>query len=435
MRKMLVVLLACGMLLSAFGCAPSEQGISSQSGEAQAANTVALPDAPKFDDWDATRAVWENNQVAETTLNGINRFSYETASRILGGENGNATYSPLSLYYALAIAASGADGTTQQELLALLNAADADQLAGECGRLFRLLYTDNEVGRLKLANSLWMDNEVNGAPVTFHEPFTAMAAEDFYAELFTVNFASSEAGKAMGQWIAKNTNNTLAPELSTDPMQLLSIINTIYFKDEWVDRFDKSATAPDTFTREDGSTVTCDFMNMEYGSHGFLQGENYTASSLSLKNQGSMLFILPKDGVPVKDLIATVDDVAALFQQDNNGYGQVTFQIPKFSFDSEFDLPTALKSLGLSDAFDPDKADFSGITDAGAYISSVIQQTHVAIDENGVEASAFTEIAYCGSGMPVDKAELILDRPFLFAITASNGALLFVGMVMDPTAA
>jgi serine protease inhibitor len=92
----------------------------------------------------------------------------------------------------------------------------------------------------------------------------------------------------------------------------------------------------------------------------------------------------------------------------------------------------ALKALGISSAFSLESADFSGMTDAPAFISGVKQETHISIDENGVEASAFTEIAYAGAAMPEDQAEMILDRPFIYGITAGNGTLLFVGVCMDP---
>lgn len=78
-------------------------------------------------------------------------------------------------------------------------------------------------------------------------------------------------------------------------------------------------------------------------------------------------------------------------------------------------------------------ADFSGITDGIAFISGVKQQTYISIDENGVEASAFTNIAYAGSAMPEDNAEMILNRPFVYGITTRSGILLFVGVCINPT--
>ena len=99
----------------------------------------------------------------------------------------------------------------------------------------------------------------------------------------------------------------------------------------------------------------------------------------------------------------------------------------KFSFGSKLEMNSVLKSLGVNSAFSAD-ADFTGITDHMAFISEVLQETHIAIDENGVEASAFTQIMYAGSALPQGRADMILDRPFIYTITSPQGNLLFVGI-------
>lgn len=94
-------------------------------------------------------------------------------------------------------------------------------------------------------------------------------------------------------------------------------------------------------------------------------------------------------------------------------------------------MTDVLKNLGVSSAFTPD-ADFTGITDHMAYVTGVLQETHIAIDKDGVEASAFTQIDYEGSAMPEGRADMILNRPFIYGITAQNGSLLFVGVCEKP---
>ncbi len=109
----------------------------------------------------------------------------------------------------------------------------------------------------------------------------------------------------------------------------------------------------------------------------------------------------------------------------------MTWKIPKFSYGSSMDLTEALKQSGIRKAFGRD-ADFSGISDDKPLtISSASQDVHISIDENGVEAAAFTEIAYAGAAMPQGRADMILNRPFLYAIR-SQGQLLFVGICKNP---
>lgn len=427
MKRLISILLAAAMLFGLTACG--------QSVGLAGANIVASPVYPKgidFEDLDTQREVRKNNPVSENTMSAVSQFTYNTAAQILKGSGTNGCYSPLSLYYALALAAAGAEGSTRDELLTLLGAEDAASLSEQCGNLYRLLYTDNKISRLKIANSLWLDNEADGQKISFKDNYIKNATENFYASLFTVDFAGENTGKAMGKWISENTNGTLTPEFKTNAQQIISILNTVYFYDQWVDRFKTENTKEDTFYLESGQEVACDFMNMTYGSHGFSRGDGYTRSSLNLKENGSMIFILPDEGIGISELLASPQKLEEIFAQGEDKHGEVVWSVPKFKYGSSFDLVDSLKALGVTSAFSLESADFSGITDAPAFISGIKQETHISIDESGVEASAFTRIDYAGSAMPEDKAEMILNRPFIYGITASNGALLFVGVCMNP---
>lgn len=395
-------------------------------------NAVRYPDAISFEDYEARRDNREQNAPDERFLAGMDDFAFHTAAAVLGLSTDNANYSPLSLYLALALGATGAEGQTQREMLSLLGVDDEARLRDQCAKLYRFLYTDNEISKLKIANSLWLDNEVQGQRVAFSEAFCKAAADDFYASVFGADFASEDTGLAMSQWVSENTNGTLSPGFEADPDKLLSILNTVYFYDEWTDAFNESSTAPGTFHAPAGD-VRADFMNRTT-SGSFTRGDGFTRSSLGLKNMGGMLFILPDEGVSVQDLMRSDDSVKALFQGGTEDYGEVIWSLPKFSYGCRYDLADTLRQLGMASAFDPETADFSAITDAPAWLSSVTQQTHIAIDERGVEASAYTELGYAGAGLPQSRAEMILDRPFIYGITSSSGVLLFMGVCFDPTA-
>ncbi len=430
MKRLLLLLLAGAMLLCLAGCG--------QGDEAQISlKPVAAPVYPKgisFEDYEAKGKRQEENPLSESFLEAVNRFSYQTAALVLKDSNTNQCYSPLSLYFALALAASGAGGETQEELLALLGMDDPAALSAQCGNLYRTLYTDNEICKLKIANSLWLDREVKGQEVSFKEDFLDNATANFYATLFSADFAAPETAEAMSAWISENTNGTLAPQFAPDPQQIMSIINTVYFCDEWTDRFNADQTQADQFYLESGESVTCDFMNRISGSQGFSRGADFTRAALGLKNSGSMVFILPDAGVKAGALLASPEKITEIFTGGESKYGEVIWSVPKFNYGSSYKLKEVLRELGVARAFLPE-ADFSGITEETAYVSEVSQETHIAIDENGVEASAFTKLDLTGAGLPEDKAEMILNRPFIFGITAANGTLLFAGVCMNPAAA
>lgn len=386
---------------------------------------VVFPAAYAFGDSDTQKKLAAANPVDDEFIDAIDLFSYKTASQILMKE-GNVNYSPLSLYYALALAASGAGGETEAELLSLLGISDQATLSQQCSNLYRQLYTDNEIGKLKIANSLWISQGC-----TWKDGFIKNAAENFYAQSFSVDFADSSTGETMAKWISAHTNGTLEPDLEINPNQILSIINTVYFYDEWVDRFDESQTAEDVFYLSDSTTANADFMHRVYDNGYFAKGDGFTRAGLDLKNAGVMTFILPDEGVSPRTLLSTPEKIREAFTGGEGGNGEIVWQIPKFSFDSDFDFVDTLKTLGVQSAFSGN-GDFSGITGQPAFFSNIQQETHIAIDENGVEASAFTQIEMSGATPPQGRVDMILNRPFIYGITATDGTLLFIGICDSP---
>lgn len=372
-------------------------------------------------------------------------FAIKTSTELLKNSSENVTYSPLSLYYALALACNGAEGETQEEMLELLGYENVEALAEDCENSFEAMYhapneKNNQPGEwgeyqpdsrysLLIANSLWADDTM-----TLKDTFTEQAAKNFYADVFRGDLQSETVAKEKARWVNEHTNGLITPsEEPADPQAVLSVINTIYFYDEWIDRFDKEKTAEDVFTLADGTEVNCDFMNVVEFSSGFRRGDNYTASSLSLKN-GQMIFVLPDEGVNVHELVTDPEQLeAAIGDGGESLFGKITWKVPKFSYGSELELIEMLNCLGMEEAFTGD-ADFSGVSDMDSlFISNIRQNAHLGIDEDGVEGAAFTEIMYAGAGLPKNEAEMILDRPFLYVVK-NNGQIVFIGICENPTA-
>ena len=147
-----------------------------------------------------------------------------------------------------------------------------------------------------------------------------------------------------------------------------------------------------------------------------------------------MYFVLPDEGISTQQVLKN-DQFWDLLQRggeyENSRYGViVTFSVPKFDVSSSADLADGLRDLGVSDVFDDSRSDFSPLTDeSGLYVGKVSHNARVKIDEEGVEAAAYTAMAVCGSSMPTEYADFICDRPFIFVITNSDGAVLFMGTV------
>lgn len=351
-------------------------------------------------------------------------------------------YSPLGLYYALALTSQGAEGQTKDEMLDLLGYDDAAALREDCKTSFEALYyvpneknnKADEFGEfpadtrysLQIANSVWADEGFQVEP-----DWLDLGKTYFYADAYQMDLQSQAAGDAAAEWVKDRTGGLIAPAAApASEGEMLAIRNTIYFYDEWQNRFREENTKEDTFYLADGNTTSCDFMNRTTFA-GFVRGDNYTLSSLSLKNS-QMVFVLPDEGTDVHELIKTPETFRQILNEEGEKMsGEVVWKVPKFSYGESMDMSDMLNRLGMEQAFGS-QADLSGISkDGGLFLSKVNQDTHIGIDEKGVEAAAYTEIILAGALPPKDRAEMILNRPFLYIIK-NKGQILFVGICENP---
>lgn len=398
------------------------------TGKTASLASVQYPKSIGYEDYEAQRELREQNAVDESVIKGLKDFSAETASTILSSKEGNACYSPISLYMALTMLSIGAKGETQDELLTILREDDVDYLSEQMGKLFRLTYVDNEMAKLYMTNSLWMNGDVE-----FNQEFVDNSMKNFYAASNILDFSDEKSGEVISEWISDNTNELLKPEIKVDPMKLIYIVNTIYLKDEWQDNFNEDATKKDVFTTEDGQEVNVDFMTRKFGCTKLI-GEGFKGASLYLKNTGKMTFVLPDEGVDVGSLINSSESIAAMLGNENSEYGDVLVSLPKFNFDTEFDLKRSLESLGLESMFDGTKADLTGISDMAGAVSEVKQGSNISINEDGVEAAAYTYVAVDTAAAPGENEvlELKFDKPFIFVLQSREGVPLFIGVVQNP---
>lgn len=398
---------------------------------------IGLPEYPSkigFEDFD--EKVKRREEIDERFIQNLNKFSIETSSQVLkaADKKKNSLFSPMSLYMALAMVAETTEGDTQEEIINALNMSDIDMIRGETGKLFRQLYFHNEIGRLTLANSLWLNKDV-----AFNEDKLKTLAEDYYAHSFSLDVHDKDSSKRISEWVSENTGGKLGNDPGGFPLDKdsrMTLINTVNFHDEWIDTFDKDKTKEDTFYLKDGTQVKNDFMNMTYSSHGFAHGDGYSVSNLNMKNSNTMIFILPHEDKSPYDIVANPEglkEAINALSSEKRGYGQVVFKIPKFDFSSKLGLNDLAKGLGVEDAFDMNNANFTPLSDTKPlFISEIKQSSYISIDELGVEAAAFTQIDYCGSAMPEGRADMILDRPFIFVITGIDNSPLFIGIINNP---
>ncbi|MGN1004740.1 MAG: serpin family protein [Oscillospiraceae bacterium] len=414
-RKLLALTLT--LILGLTACSPSSGGGTKPAAEPE------YPKALSFDDYEGRWARREEYPVSDAVWDSVSAFSARSASLALGGTEENALYSPVSLWFALALCAESAQGDTRAALLDALGLSGDTAAAAKA--LYNNLYQDNKMGTLKLASSLWVNQEFS-----VHQDFLERAAENFYAHSYVCDFSDPTTGKAMGHWLDEATGGLLGGQaLETDPATLMTLFSALYYSDQWIDEFRKDQNTTGDFHNADGTVSQAEYMNRTYGSHGWQAGGGWLSTTLGLKNGGSMVFVLPDEGVTPGDLLADSETLAAILAQNSDGgWGEVVLQVPKFEVTDSLDLKDTVTGLGAGIVFDAEQADFSNLSKDALGLSSVRQEATLSIDEKGVTAAAYTQLDYAGAAPPDGRAELILDRPFLFFVTVS-GAPLFVGVV------
>ena len=365
---------------------------------------------------------------------GYDDFMSVLSAAVLDG-TGNKNLSPVSVYIALSMAAEGARGETQGELLALLGAQDATDMRRTAQELLSSLEVRGETGEIALADSLWLGEQ--DSTVSFREAYLELLRTSYDAEARSVRFGDPAAGAQIAGWIREKTREKV--QVSEDAMQfdgdtLAVLINTVFLKDSWREPFNEERTEQGTFHRSNGKPKKVDYMRRTDRNGTIVRGDGFLRYALPLNEVGRMVFVLPDEGVSLESLLGSPEKVTALLRDGEEKNADVDLMVPKFRFQDRTDLEEILQSLGVRTCF-TGMADFSGMTDTPVYISRVLQESYIGVDEKGVEAAAYTLVALAKSAaIPVEreKIDFHLTRPFLYAIESRDGTVLFLGTVAEP---
>ena len=261
-----------------------------------------------------------------------------------------------------------------------------------------------------------------------------------YASAFQGDLGTEEMDKLLQEWINEQTGGLLeqqAQNLHMAPATVFALASTIYDRAKWTNEFWEGANTEDVFHSTAG-VVTATYMNtcLTYGP--YYWGEDFGAVSLGREDGSKMWLILPDEGLTPESILASGHALDLIlgnpYESENQKSLRVNLSLPKFDIAADRKLNDALKTLGITDVFDPESAEFSLIqTEDSCWLDSVDHAALVAIDEEGVTAAAYTVMMMCGAAMPPeDEMDFILDRPFLFVITSRDNLPLFAGVVNQP---
>jgi serpin B len=366
-----------------------------------------------------------NEVIASSNSFGIDLFRVTALE-----ENNNIMLSPLSASTALTMLLNGCNVDTYDQIRDILGyeGLEISEINEAYNSLVGQLLTIDPEIQLALANAVWYRKDF-----MVKESYLNTMDSSFDAEIEALDFSKPIALETINNWAKNNTNGKIPKVLDEiDPGMVMFLMNALYFKGSWTYQFEENQTSDLPFYKKDGSSVNVKMMRntipvKSYTGNGSISvelpyGQQNFAMVVVLPDNSLDEFLADLDGTIWAGITAGLDSFADPEEME--------IIMPKFKFEYEKFLNDQLKSLGMMDAFAPELADLSGISDAAIYVDFVKQNTFVDVNEEGTEAAAVTTIGIKEVSMP---PSVIIDRPFIFAIRERlTNTLLFIGKVEMP---
>ncbi len=388
-----------------------------------------------------------NNNVAfdliKPVAEGNMAFAFDLYTQ-LKKEGGNLFFSPYSLSTALAMTYAGAKGATAAQMASVLHFPKAQS---ELDTAFRHLQNQIKAAhhknmQLDIANALWGQESY-----PFLDSFKDTIKKYYDAQLKEVDFRKEykKLHREINAWVESQTHHKIKDLIKPGVIKALTrlvLVNAIYFKGNWANQFVEKNTENAAFWLTDASSVDVPMMTQK-NHFGYMENDNlqmlelpYAGKLQEAKifsgNELSMIILLPQ----ARDGLARLENFLSVANLDR-WLGDLLLKkvevfLPKFQINTGFELSKTLAAMGMPDAFNT-KSDFSGIDGTrDLYLSSVIHQAFVDVNEEGTEAAAATAVIVSTRSMPPPTPIFRADHPFIFLIRHnSSDSILFMGRVVN----
>ncbi|XP_006888813.1 PREDICTED: leukocyte elastase inhibitor-like [Elephantulus edwardii] len=364
--------------------------------------------------------------------------------RVLSEKNPtvNIFFSPFSISCAVAMVLAGAKGSSAAQLSKAFHFDSIEEIHSKFQCLNAKINTRDASYILRLANRLYGEKTYHFLP-----DFLATIQKIYGVDLANVDFqhASEEVRKEINQWVKDQTEGKI-PELLTSGMvnnlTKLVLVNAIYFKGKWQERFLEKYTTEEQFhlNKKDNKMVKMMYQ-MTIFPYGYIDEVKCHVLVLPYKdNELSMVILLPCDieddstGLKKIEEQLTLNKLNEWINSNNLKAVEVKVSLPRFKLEESYNLNSHLARLDVQDIFNPSKADLSGISGAThLFISEVVHKSFVEVNEEGTEAAAVTGITCCDCSCRRQVPYFNANHPFLFFIQHNaSKCILFFGRFASP---
>lgn len=383
----------------------------------------------------------EDPNISEEDLSnlvdGNSEFTLDLYQKIQD-DNGNLFYSPYSISLALAMTTAGAEGETQQQIADTLNfELSEDRLHKAFNYLDQALRENNDENfTLNIANSFWGQENYH-----FEEDYLNTLALNYGAGVRLLDFMREpeSSRQTINKWVENETEQKikdLIPKGAIDSLTRAVLTNAIYFNASWRLPFEESNTVDGIFTLLNGDETEVKMMG-QTETFKYAEGSDYQAVELPYQgNNNTAMLIISPDRSQFEEFESNLDTKMLDEIVEKLEDKSVSLKMPRFEYEADLNLTKTLKQMGMPAAFNPSKANFSGMTgDNSLYVTDVLHKAFVSVDEEGTEASAATAVVFGETSVPTKSVEMNLDSPFIFLIRDNDtGTVLFIGRLMNPNA-
>lgn len=364
-------------------------------------------------------------------VNNNNSFAFSLYNKTMGMNS--RVVSPLSVTYLMSMLANGADGETQQQILATLG------WAGE-GIQQPSLQDINDYSRMLIEKTARLDKAVTVEIANYvavnkefklNSKFQKSVERDYKAGVESLNFTSPSTLKRINDWCNDRTHGMIPSIINElDPDAVSYLMNAIYFNGTWKDKFSKEETKQEMFR---GYTRDIQYVDMmhRHGEYYYADGDGYSAVSIPYGNGAfRMTVILPTEGSFLRDVMASMDGGKFQALQRSMEKCNVDLKIPRFTTEVDLPLNDIISALGAPLIFSS-QADFSQFARGDFYVSKMFQKAKIEVSEEGTKAAAVTAAIMMMSAVRPEKKRNVVfhaDSPFAYIISEnSTGSIYFMG--------
>ncbi|MBQ1377065.1 MAG: serpin family protein [Lachnospiraceae bacterium] len=333
----------------------------------------------------------------------------------------NVLISPLSLTLALAMVLNGAEGETQEEMLKVISGGlSEDEFNTFLSEYVKGLPSD-EKAKFHFADSLWMNEDLKVKKRFIKN------CEDFYNAEVKKVFFDENAVREINAWVSEHTDGMIDQVIeSAAPEAIMYLINALAFDAEWERLYTVDDVREGEFTDIYGEKAPVTYLNSE--ENYYIENEKCTGFVKLYKgNRFAFLALLPAETADLEAFIRSLTGETLLLLLASAKNTPCICSLPKFKEDWSAIMNDVFRAIGLEKTFS-DQAELSGIVKKMTSLGDVIHKTHIEVDERGTKAGAVTAIMLKALGLPVEKPEVRLDRPFVYAIVDKDtGVPMFIG--------